>query len=156
MNTDENSPDPGALIVDGTHIDPFQGMLSAAVFLKRTYGALTEDDPRKRGQAKDYMERFARSKLTPLAGVLPSRAHGTTLGYDENGKPKKATWGEIAKDVTIPLTFENIADAMDEQGIPKKAGRILLSFFGMRINKYNGSTANKSSWGFYGNDKARK
>ena len=75
--------------------------------------------------------RFLRSKLSPIAATMVNVAAGETAGGD------KVTPKQLTQDLTIPLSFRDIKDAIEEQGVPAGVALWLVSLFGVGMQTYN-------------------
>lgn len=71
--------------------------------------------------------RFIRSKLAPVPGAIVN----TLEGQNMIGEP--VTPGETAASLVTPMSVGNIADVMEEQGIPRGTAITLLGLLGMGV-----------------------
>lgn len=128
IDLDKDSPNFGTIKVGDTHIDLTFGLVKAYDFLRDTGIALFGDDENKRDQSRYGLEHYARGKLAPIPGAIVSRYHGKTIGGEE------ATWGTLAREVTMPLTIDDVRKIMvQEMAVPSKVALSIMSMFGARI-----------------------
>lgn len=135
---DPTSSDFGKLKFGNTRVDPLAGLSQVTVLLSRlTSGekkALSGRVSRIRGEigygrdnSYDIIARFLRTKLTPTLGVAVDLLSGENIV----GEPVTPT--SVALDVTIPLTFRDIDELMQDQGVPAGVALTILSAFGMGL-----------------------
>lgn len=75
----------------------------------------------------DVIASFLRSKLAPIPGA----AVNIIAGSDFKGDP--ITMAEQAKSLLLPMSFGDIADAMEENGIPRGTAMSMLALLGMSM-----------------------
>ena len=75
--------------------------------------------------------RFLRSKLSPIAATMVNVASGETAGGD------KVTPKQLTTDLTVPLSFRDVKDAIEEQGVPSGVALWLVSLFGVGMQTYD-------------------
>lgn len=133
LEDDPTSSDFGKIRFGNTRIDPLAGLAQATTFLARSgegvFNTVTgkEDKTFRRGTIAG---RFIRSKLAPV----PSSAVNLVEG--ENIVGEKSTVGREAVRMVTPLSFGEIADIMEEQGIPRGTAIGILNLFGMGAQHY--------------------
>jgi hypothetical protein len=146
IETDPRSSKFGKIPMgNGTYVDPLAGLSQATVFLSRLASGETKDshgiihDIRtsdgtkpKFGAANafDLMTKFARSKLSPVAGATVDWMNGT----DFQGKPVTVK-GQLIN-IGTPMTYGDIYDAMRAQGVPRGTVLSALAMFGEGLNTY--------------------
>jgi hypothetical protein len=140
---DPRSSDFGKIVIGKTRLDPLGGLSQATVLLARTIKGETRPiGTRKvvalRGKKRpfgsptwvDVVVKFGRSKLSPAAGMAINWQQG------ENLIGESVTYGSMLGEATIPLSFRDIYEAMQDQGVPKGAALGLISLFGVGLQTY--------------------
>ena len=109
-------------LMDGLH------ELAPSIFDRPDY---IED--RKFGQrsAGDVLGTFMRSKLNPATGAAVTLA----FGEDYSGQP--ADPKKVARDLFIPLSFQDVGGIMTDNGTPAGAAIFTLSLLGMGVQYRN-------------------
>ncbi len=148
VEDDPRSSDFGKIRFGNTRIDPLAGISQVSVLLARTATGETktasgevhplrkpifgEGEGPKYGQADmaDIYGRFARSKLSPTLGVPLD----LLSGEDVTGQP--VTPADLPQKMLVPLAFQDIRKAMEEQGIPAGVAMSILSMLGMGLQTY--------------------
>lgn len=142
LTFDPRHPDFGKIVVGNTRIDPLSGLAQTARITAvlatgekmSPYGAVKdvrgENVPYGSGDAADVVATFARSKLAPAPGT----ALNLLAGKDVVGN--QFTYVDAITNLTIPMNFGDIYNAMQEQGVPAGAAMGLLSIFGAGLNTY--------------------
>lgn len=143
------SSDFGKIRFGKTRIDPLSGLSQVTVILARTitgakttgggktvatrpFWTLAEDKkvPYGSDNTFDVVARFVRGKFSPLFATPVDLATGTDVIGQE-----VTVLGEL-RDLTIPLTWNDIIDVMVEQGIPKGTAMSITAMFGMGMITY--------------------
>lgn len=148
IETDPRSSDFGKLRFGNTRIDPMAGLLQVSVLLSRLGTGETKTSKGKtesiRGKVKfgksdasEIIGRFARTKLSPLAGSALDLASGK----DYAGQPISPK--DVALDLATPMTLNDIYKSMKEQGIPAGTALGILSIFGESIQNYDSNAKRK-------------
>lgn len=145
IEKDPRSSDFGKLKFGNTRIDPWMGLQQITVLGSRlgtqetkTQGgkmlSLKKTDDKKRPPwaetSADVIARFLRTKLTPLLGTSIDVLSG------ENVVGEPVTPLSTAKDLLIPLSFNDVYKQMQEQGIAAGTAYTLLNIFGMSVQTY--------------------
>ncbi len=147
IELDPRSSDFMKIRIGNTRLDPLGGLAQATVFLTRFFGgskksvngkisslqrpSAAEKLPFGSDDAWDVTGNFIRSKLNPALGTLIN----LRAGQDPTGSyfgPKEA-----AKSLFIPLSFGDIQQAIQEQGVAKGTALALLNLFGLRMQNYS-------------------
>lgn len=152
---DPRSSDFGKLKFGNSRLDPLGGLAQVTVLGSRVFSGETktlggqvrpirppifgEGKGPAYGQADtaDILTRFLRTKLSPTLGVPID----VLTGKDVVGQP--VTPLSAAKGLAVPLSFQDIFKAMQEQGIPRGAAMGVLSLFGMGLQNYSDAGAPK-------------
>ena len=149
IETDSRSSDFGKIKVGNTRIDPLAGLSQVTVLLSRlasgatkssTTGEVTPirgDVPYGKSTAADVVFNFLRSKLSPTIGVPLDIASG------ENMVGEPVTPAGVAKDLLVPLSFQDIQQAMQERGVSAGAALGILSIFGAGLQTYQPHVSTK-------------
>lgn len=146
---DPRSADFGKMKFGRTRVDPLAGFSQLTAFGTRMVwgetkstdtGKVTNLRDTKYGQQTtgDVFLRFLRNKLAPLPGYVsdyfvPKYAPSTTgIVTEATGKPKgiKGKAAALA-DKFIPISINDVYDAMREQGMPRGPAIALLAILGM-------------------------
>lgn len=81
--------------------------------------------------AADVIGRFIRTKLAPVPGAIVNSLSGSNL----LGEPVSPL--DAAREMVTPMSFGDIAEAMEENGVPKGTALGLLVLFGMGVQTRN-------------------
>lgn len=81
--------------------------------------------------AADVIGRFIRTKLAPVPGAIVNSLSGSNL----LGEPVSPL--DAAREMVTPMSFGDIAEAMEENGVPKGSALGLLVLFGMGVQTRN-------------------
>lgn len=149
IEEDPRSGQFGKIIYGNTRIDPLAGLAQATTLIARIATGETKTAKGEivalRGEKKpftrstvDYISQFLRSKLSPLIGTAVDIAAGETIV----GEPVTPT--SIVKRSVVPLAFQDIYDAMIDQGIPKGTAISMLAFLGFGVQTYETAQSKKS------------
>lgn len=149
IEEDPRSGQFGKIRYGNTRIDPLAGLAQATTLIARIATGETKTAKGEivalRGEKKpftrstvDYISQFLRSKLSPLIGTAVDIAAGETIV----GEPVTPT--SIVKRSVVPLAFQDIYDAMIDQGIPKGTAISMLAFLGFGVQTYETAQSKKS------------
>ncbi len=147
---DPRSPDFGKIKIGNTRLDPLSGISQVTVLLSRVISgqvksSVTGEISQIRGDDVGFGRRttagiigsFLRYKLSPM--------FGTTLniltGEDPIGRPFEI--GDLPKNLLVPLSFKEIKDTLEEQGMAKGIILSTLAIFGMGVQTYGSTTQGK-------------
>lgn len=141
IETDPRSSEFGKLRFGEERLDPLGGLLQATVLTSRLATGETKkgkgkivsirgDVPFGSGNSADVIARFLRTKLAPVPGTLVDLASG------ENVVGEAVTPLSAAGRLVVPISFGDIYQAMQNQGIPKGVAMAILSEFGMGLQSY--------------------
>lgn len=146
IETDPRSTDFLKLKFGNTRLDPLMGMQQIIVPSARLASG-EEKSPTghvvplgggKNSHRSDtylgVVGRFFRSKLSPMAGT----ALDAITREDLIGQP--VTPGSIASNLTVPMSFKDVYNAMEDQGVQKGAALGLLNILGAGLQTYPGPT----------------
>ncbi len=152
---DPRSPDFGKIRFGKTRLDPLSGISQVTVLLSRvisgkikssTTGEITplrgEKVPYGRGGTAEVVGRFLRSKLSPMFGKTLDIAAG------ENVIGEKVTLKGTVVELTVPMTWRDILEVMQEQGLPRATAISILGIFGMGIQTYGSQIKKDRTSGF--------
>lgn len=143
VETDARSADFGKLRLGNTRADPLGGLSQATVLLSRlatgeTKSAAGVVKPIRGAQlpygadtSADVIARFLRSKLSPVVGA------GLDIASGQNLMGEPTTPGSVVKRMAVPLSFQDIYEAMQDQGVPRGTALALLSLFGWGLQVYD-------------------
>lgn len=151
VESDPRSADFGKLRFGNTRVDPLAGLSQATVLVSRIASGETKTPsgvkkirgpkiPFGQPDTADVSGRFLRTKLSPVFGTAVDLSSGT----DVMGQP--VTPESAAQRMLVPLSFGDVYNALQDQGIPKGAAISLLALFGMSVQTYQDkSPAHKGS-----------
>lgn len=138
---DPRSSDFGKIRFGDVRIDPLAGLSQVTVMLSRMVSGssktssgdivqLSGENAKFGNDSMDVLSRFARSKLSPLAGTVVNLASGKTVV----GEP--VTKWSMARDLAIPLSWRDTYDTLSQQGMA--AGMIMqtLNVLGVGVQSY--------------------
>ena len=172
IGLDPRSSDFLKIQIGDTYIDPMAGLAQVSVLLSRLATgetvtgagavkplrteytltdlrrALGEDiEPLKLGKdgnlpygsrdAASIIGSFLRTKLAPVPGAIIN----TLAGTDVIGN--RMTPAEAGQELVVPMSFQNIADIMEDNGIPKGTAIEVLGLLGMGIQYRAETNADK-------------
>lgn len=132
VEKDPHSADFGKLRFGNTRVDLLSGLSQTAVATTRFSTGKTKDASgvTKPADAAEVAGRFVRTKLAPVpGGVVDLRSGKNVVG-------EKVTPTDALKNMVVPMGFEDIYNAMLDQGIPKGTAFALLSIFGAGVQTY--------------------
>lgn len=172
LELDPRSADFGKLRFGDTFLDPLAGLAQVTTLVSRLgtgetktakgvkplrtdytltdlRRALGEDVPAHKlakdgslpfgsGNAADVITRFLRTKLAPAPGAIVN----TLSGSNVIGEP--VTPLQTAGELVTPMSFNNIAEIMEEQGVERGTAITLLGLLGMGV-QYREPKAAKES-----------
>lgn len=161
LELDPRSSDFSKLRFGDTYLDPLAGLAQVTTLLSRLgtgetktakgvkplrtdytltdlRRALGEDVPEHKlakdgslpfgsGNAADVITRFLRTKLAPVPGAIVN----TLSGSNVIGEP--VTPLQTAGELVTPMSFNNIAEIMEEQGVERGTAITLLGLLGMGV-----------------------
>lgn len=142
IESDPRSAEFGKLRFGEERLDPLGGLLQVTVLTSRLATGETkkgkgkivpirgEKVPFGSGNSADMIARFLRTKLAPVPGTLVDLASG------ENVVGEPVTPLSAAGRLVVPISFEDIYQAMLNQGTPKGTAMAILSQFGMGLQSY--------------------
>lgn len=152
IETDPRSTEFLKIKFGNTRIDPLGGLIQVTTFLTRLVTGETKDSKGKvsalredyrplkgtrvgaRGKSTERMGStigtFLRSKLNPVAGTAVNYGTGKTITGE------RFDLADTAKSMAVPISFQDIAKTMEEQGVPKGTALWILSLFGAGLNTY--------------------
>jgi hypothetical protein len=140
LEEDPTNSDFGKIKVGNSRLDPLGGLSQTAVVtsrmahgVKETVGSWISGEPRETNFVKNEARmagQFLRNKLSPIAATLMNLATGETSTGD------KVTPGQMASDLTIPLSLRDIKNATEEHGVPGGVALWLTSLFGVGLQTY--------------------
>jgi len=143
IEDDLRSADAGKVRFGNSRIDVFSGISQVTVLLARlitgetkssTTGTVRpirgEDVPYGGDTSAEVVARFLRGKLSPTFGIPMD----VLSGQNVVGEPM--TLGRAALEAPTPLAFDDIYEAMKDQGVPAGTALGLLSVFGMGLQTY--------------------
>jgi len=157
LEKDPRSADFGKIKTGRSRLDPLAGLSQLSVIATRLLFGETKStetgkiqDLRGPGQkfgtddTGDKALRFTRNKMAPLAGDVSDTFFpkytppGTGILTDLAGKPKGTKgWAIRQADKVIPISVNDIYDAMKEQGFAKGSALSILSLLGMGSQVYD-------------------
>jgi hypothetical protein len=142
VETNPLSTDAGKIKIGNTRIDPLAGIQQNTVLLSRT---ATGDQLTLNGQLKpmdaEAYGRFLRNKLAPLPGAAVDLFRYSRSQYMNRPPPRDATGKEInplgiVQGITVPLAWNDIIKAAQDQGLPRGSILAILSLLGEGVQVY--------------------
>jgi hypothetical protein len=145
VEEDPRSSDFGKLKFGNTRVDPMMGLSQNTVLSSRVASGESKSLSGKvknirgvvpyGGQTTfDVLSTFARSKLAPVPGTAVDIVTG------KNVVGEKTTPASALANLAVPLSFRDIADIMQEQGIAKGTAIEMLSILGMGVQNFQPRT----------------
>jgi hypothetical protein len=143
VSMDPRGSDFGKLRYGNTRVDPLAGLGQVTVLLgrlatgekKKASGKVVDirgdKVPYGSDDVFDVMSNFARSKFSPTFGAVVN----VFAGKNVIGKPTDL--GTEAVRMVVPMSFGEIAGAMEEQGMTGGAAASVLTIFGMGVQTYD-------------------
>jgi len=150
IGTDPRSTDFGKIKIGDTRLDPLAGLSQMIVFGARTASG---EKANTKGQVvdirgphvpyggdkwSDVAANFARSKLHPVPGAIVNLFNGTDLAGN------KADIANQALNLSAPLTYMDVYQALEEQDLPDGVALGLLAMLGEGLQTY-GKKKSKAS-----------
>jgi hypothetical protein len=146
VEDDWRSSDFGKIRFGRTRIDPMTGLSQVTVLMGRMVTGETkstrtgkvrpirgEDVPYGASTAAGVVGRFLRSKLSPMVALGMDVAAGETMVGEPVSLTTVEGLGNIAAQRFVPLSFQDIYEAMRDQGLSRGAALGVLSLFGWGI-----------------------
>jgi hypothetical protein len=142
ISFDARSSEFGKVKFGKTRIDPLSGLGQVVTLVGRETSGQTKSSTTGkvsdlRGKVKfggqdpvDVATRFARSKLSPMFSTVVNVVSGTDMIGN------KVTPGSVATNLTVPVGFSDVYDAMKEQGVPGGTAAGLVAIFGAGVQTY--------------------
>lgn len=142
VEVDPRSSDFGKIRFGETRLDPLAGLSQATVLTsrlitqstKRADGKIEKLDGSGMSNSVDTAFDFLRTKFSPVVGAVANWRAGETVVGEKTSLAKEA--GKLF----VPLSFQDIYKAMQDQGIPRGTALSVLSLFGMGMNTYGPRT----------------
>ena len=143
IEDDPRSTDFGKLKFGNRRLDPLMGFNQVIVFMSRVMTGKTKTgrgnvvslrgDDKKYGSSDvaDIIARFGRSKLSPQFGFIMNLLTGETMIGEEVSLLNTVT------QLLYPMTYGDIYDVMQEEGMPTNAALTILVFLGMGLQTYD-------------------
>lgn len=133
VSLDPTSPDFGKVRVGDTRIDPLAGISQATRVVARIGQSALQSlrGEKPKDDAAQVAIQFLRTKVSPSISVPYALVTEKDLAFGR-AKPRSDTLKEMA----IPLSFRDISEAMEDQGVPKGIALGLLATFGMGLQTY--------------------
>ncbi|MFH1738990.1 MAG: hypothetical protein ABIH23_08260 [bacterium] len=140
---DTNSPEWGTIRIGNTRIDPLAGIKQCTIYLsrmvtgKKTTGSgrvvslSGPDVPYKGDTRADISARFLRQKTAPLTGTIWNILKGENLV----GEP--VTPLTVLRDLSVPMSIQDIYEAMLDEGVSPSDAAALLTIPGEGIQTYS-------------------
>ncbi len=150
IGDDPRSSDFGKVKIGNSRLDPLAGVAQVAVFAARTASGEKANSKGKvtdiRGEKvpyggdrwSDVAANFARSKLHPVPGAIVNLFDGTDLAGN------KADLTNQALNLSAPVTYMDIYEALEEQDLPEGVALSLLALFGEGLQTYDSNKSKKS------------
>lgn len=132
VEKDPRSADFGKAKFGNTRIDPLAGLAQVTTFVARMLSGQTMKGNRvvKQNRA-DTFQRFARTKLAPIPGVVADYMVEKTLDYQD---PSLRT---AAQRLLIPISYQDMPAVYREQGPIKGTIMEALNLMGMGLQHYD-------------------
>ena len=140
-----------------TTIDPMGGLIQATTFVARIALGQTKTTKgqvrqiRRTSQEKrlgfgtqtawDVITRFGRTKLSPQIGAIIDIASGEDLTW------QYATPKTVVGRVITPISIQDIAKAIEEEGVAKGSALGIAAIFGFSLQTYDNQSQGKSRLG---------
>lgn len=142
VEDDPRSSDFGKLKFGNTRVDVLGGLGQVTVLLSRLYtgqeanleGKVTPirgDTPFGSGTSWNTFTKFMRSKLAPVPGAMVDTLNG------KNVVEEKVTPFDTGKRLLVPLSFQDIYDVMQQDGVDKGVALGIISLFGAGLQQYD-------------------
>jgi hypothetical protein len=144
VELDPRSSDFMRIRIKDTRIRPLAGLSQTTVLLTRLYTGETKqlrtgkivairgaEVPFRGTTGASVVSRYLRNKLAPVIGT------GLDVLSGKNVVGELVTPKTVARDLTIPLSFRDIAVLMKEHGVPSALTLQMLESFGMGVQHYD-------------------
>lgn len=142
IETDPRSSDFGKLKLGKTRIDPMAGLIQSTVFLSRMASGKTKNlrgkvvpisgkVPYGSRNVWNVITDFGRMKLAPV----PAAIVNARVGTDPVGN--EVTPGSTLLNLTVPISYQDILDVMEENGVEAGTALQILSVFGEGVSVYD-------------------
>lgn len=143
IGADPRSSDFGKVKIGKSRLDPLAGVAQVAVFAARSATGETVSTTGKEKAIRgpkvsfggdkwsDVAARFARSKLHPVPGAIVNLFDGTDLGGNE------ATLLNQGVNLSGPVTYMDIYQALEEQDLPEGVSLGLLAMLGEGLQTFD-------------------
>jgi hypothetical protein len=142
LTGDPRSADFGKIRLGNTRLDPLSGFAQTARIVAQLASGQTMN---RHGEVRDLRgpnaqfganlydtaTRFGRTKLAPGPGVLVNAVVGENVVGDEFDA------GQTALDLFFPLSFRDMAKAIEEQGVSRGTALSIMSLFGVGLMSYD-------------------
>lgn len=140
IETDPRSSDAGKLKIGNTRVDLLGGLGQATVASTRfvTGQRKTLDDGKViRQERTKTLGEFLRGKLAPIPGAAWT---GNEIVRGEKPPPQyPQTLPELGVGLVHPITWGDIYEVMQEQGVDKGTALALLAMFGANVQTFGGT-----------------
>lgn len=131
VEKDVRSSDFGKIRMGDTRVDPLAGLAQVSTFMGRFISGETKrGDSEKDQKRSETFLRFARTKLSPLAGIAADFAAEETID-----KQEPTALGSV-KRLTVPISYGEVQDIYEEHGATKAALLQMLGIFGFGLQNY--------------------
>ena len=147
VEVDPRSSDFGKIRIGQTRIDPWGGYQQLARYATQLItGDLKAISTGQIYEATriDTAWRFVRSKFNPATGLAYNLASGENM-IGEEVSPAK--WDKIIKDTIVPLFFQDMNDAIHEEGLTG-AALTAPAFFGVGAQTFTKSSEDRAAQDF--------
>lgn len=152
---DPRSSDFGKFKIGDTRLDPLGGHAQVATLMARLWTGETVDlrtgRDKKIHDRFQTLARFARSKMSPIAGTATNALAGRDFSGKVNTDPRTLEGAKnLIQPLLGPMQVQDIYDAMIAEGVPAGAAMGALSLFGISLQTH---TDDDTHW-LYGTGKA--
>jgi hypothetical protein len=142
IETDPRSSDFGKIRFGDTRVDPLSGLIQATVLLSRlatgekktANGKIVAirgaEVPYGADSSFDVLANFGRTKLSPIVGSAVNVLEGKNVV----GEPTDVT--EELQRMVIPMSFTEMKETFEAQGVPEATALTILQLFGMGVQTY--------------------
>jgi hypothetical protein len=147
VDLDPRSASFGKIQIGNTKVDVLGGLSQITTLGGRLFTGKTKTqsgliEPTDKG---DVLSRFLRTKLSPVLGtawdIFGDKNQENVVGEKTTLLPEDyssfKSWSHSAPGMAIPMSFKDIYEAMQEQGMEKGAALGLLSTFGFGVQSYH-------------------
>lgn len=141
LEEDPRSSDFAKIKFGNTRVDPLMGLAQVTVLGSRLatgetltasgkIHAIRGNVPYGKATGADVIATFLRTKLSPVVGA------GVDVLTGKNVVGEPVTPGTVAARLSVPLSFSDILDIMQENGVERGTALEILSLFGMGVQNY--------------------